>query len=252
MVNELKAIIFDVDGTLADTERLGHRVAFNQTFAELGLDWHWEEDLYGKLLRITGGKERLKFYIDNYLDATKLTNIDEFIAKIHANKTEHYVKLVQSGKLPLRAGIKELLISALENKIKIAIATTTTWSNVESLLTSQLGTDSLNWFAVIAAGDIVKHKKPAPDIYLHALDKLKIAPQNCIAVEDSRNGLLSSTTAGLKTVVITNGYTKDENLAEAALVVDTIGSKTLPFNVIRGNSFSETSVNLSLLQKIIN
>jgi len=245
-MSNLKAIIFDVDGTLADTERLGHRVAFNQAFADAGLDWNWNEELYGELLTVTGGKERIKFFINKYLDDFKLANPDKYIADIHASKTRHYVELVNSGKLPLRQGAASLIKSALKNDIKVAIATTTTWENVETLLKSQLGAGSLDWFSVIAAGDIVEHKKPAPDIYLYALNKLGLEAENCIALEDSRNGLLSSIGAGLKTVVTTNGYTKNENLSEAELVVNKIGTEAKPFKIASGYNYGQSYVNLTL------
>ncbi len=250
-MNKLQAVIFDVDGTLADTERLGHRVAFNLAFADFGLDWNWDEDLYGKLLEVAGGKERIEFFLNKFLTEFSTSNPTEFITRLHAKKTELYVKLVHRGDLPLRTGIRELILSAIDNKIKIAIATTSTYTNVVTLLESQLGAKSTEWFEVIAAGDVVADKKPAPDIYQYALDEMGLQAKDCIALEDSRNGLLSATGAGLKTIITTNGYTENEDFTKASLVVDKLGSPQDPFVVASGESFGQTSVNLNLLEKVL-
>lgn len=250
-MSKLQAIIFDVDGTLADTERLGHRVAFNLAFADKGLDWHWDEGLYAKLLAVTGGKERIQFYLKEYLTEFPTENLEKFVVELHAKKTEFYVDLVRQGNLPLRDGARELIESARENNIRIAIATTTTPANVAALLESQLGVKSMGWFEVIAAGDVVKNKKPAPDIFLYALDKMGLDAKNCVALEDSRNGLLSATGAGLKTIVTSNGYTENEDFKEACLVVDSVGSADKSFMVKSGESFGQTSVNLSLLEQVL-
>ena len=142
---KLKCIIFDVDGTMADTERNGHRVAFNLAFAEKGLNWNWDEELYGKLLQVTGGKERIKYYQTDFLKQQVLT--DEEIKDLHACKTKHYVELLQSGQIPLRSGVQELINEALQKKIKVAISTTTTPVNVTTLLHATLGKKSENLFS---------------------------------------------------------------------------------------------------------
>jgi beta-phosphoglucomutase-like phosphatase (HAD superfamily) len=189
MVNEngaLRAVLFDVDGTLADTERDGHRVAFNAAFEESGLDWNWDVELYGELLEITGGKERIHHYIRNYAPSELgRKNLDSWIANLHKIKTGHYVGLLARGGIPLRPGVERLIRELREAKIKIAIATTTTEENVTALLKSTLGEDSLGWFDVIGAGDIVPGKKPEPDIYYWALRELGLSAEVCIAVEDS-------------------------------------------------------------------
>lgn len=228
----LKCIIFDVDGTMADTERNGHRVAFNLAFAEIGLKWHWDEELYGQLLAVTGGKERIKYYQTHFIHKSKIT--DEQILELHRRKTQYYIKLLESGQIPLRKGVKSLIESTLENNIRLAIATTTTPENVATLLHKTMGISAERFFSVIAAGDIVANKKPAADIYLYTLDKLHLQADQCIAIEDSNTGLESAVNAGIKTIVTTNDYTKQQDFTKAVKVYPN-------FN----------KININLLQNII-
>ena len=229
----LSALIFDVDGTLADTERDGHRVAFNQAFSEAGLDWHWDVALYGELLAITGGKERMRYYLDRYRsDWPRPANLDALIAGLHAAKTRHYTALLAEGGIPLRPGIARLLAEARAAGVRLAIATTTTPENVTVLLEHSLGPASVDWFEVIAAGDVVPAKKPAPDIYHYALEKLELPAAACLAFEDSENGLRASRGAGLRTVITVNDYTRGQDFAGAALVLDQLGEPDQPFAVL--------------------
>ena len=214
---KLKCIIFDVDGTMADTERDGHRVAFNLAFTEIGLDWHWDEDLYGQLLKVTGGKERMKYYQTDFINNLVLNDAE--IKEMHKCKTKHYIQLLQQGKIPLRKGVKELIEQAQSENIRLAISTTTTPINVTTLLKNTIGEDAELLFDVIAAGDIVQHKKPAPDIYNYALKELNLKAENCIAIEDSAAGLESAVQAGIKTIVTTNNYTKNQDFSKAELVL---------------------------------
>ena len=216
----IKAIIFDVDGTLADTED-GHRKSFNKAFAESGLVWNWDVALYDRLLKVTGGKERIKYFVESFLTGfTKPENFEEFVKHLHKVKTAHYTAMLREGHIPLRPGIKQLMADARAADIKLAIATTTTPENVSALLEVGLGKDWEGYFAANGCGDIVPHKKPAPDIYFWVLDKLKLAPEDCIALEDSENGLRSSLAAGVKTFVTVNHYTRNQNFAGAAGVFD--------------------------------
>jgi HAD superfamily hydrolase (TIGR01509 family) len=233
----LKALIFDVDGTLADTERDGHRVAFNQAFQSADLDWDWSVELYGELLAITGGKERIRHYLDKYNPNFEApTDLKAFIAGLHAAKTEHYCKMLAEGQIPLRIGAERLIKEAREAGLRLAIATTTTMPNVTVLLEHTLGKKSLDWFDIIAAGDIVPAKKPAPDIYIHVLEKMGWAPEDCLALEDSENGLLSAAQADLKTIITINDYTRNHTFEGAALVLDCFGEPTAPFQVLAGDA----------------
>ena len=249
---KLQALLFDVDGTLADTERDGHRVAFNMAFAEAGLDWEWDEDLYGELLKVTGGKERIRHYLDTCRPGETLPGDEaEYIAGLHKAKTRHYTGLLESGAIPLRPGVERLLAEAREAGLRLAIATTTTPVNVEALLTHTLGPESLQWFEVIAAGDIVPAKKPAPDIYDYTLEKMNLAADNCLAFEDSRNGILSSSQANLRTLITVNGYTRDDDFEGAVLVLDNMGEPGNPFQVLAGDAHGQSFVNIELLHALV-
>jgi len=252
MKMSLQALIFDVDGTLADTERDGHRVAFNQAFADAGLDWHWDVATYGKLLAVTGGKERMKYYVEQFRpDYQKPADFEEMVVALHAAKTDHYTALMQEARIPLRPGVERLLREAREAGLRLAIATTTTPANVSALLASTLGQEGESWFEVIGAGDIVPAKKPAPDIYDYVLGQMKLGPSACIAFEDSENGILSSRGAGLQTVVTVNDYTRDHDFTGATIVLDTLGEPDLPSTVLQGGGINgNTYVNLAVLHRL--
>lgn len=249
----LNALIFDVDGTLAETERDGHRVAFNQAFLAAGLDWQWTVELYGKLLNVAGGKERIRFYLDTYHPHTpNVSNWDDMIAQLHFSKTQYYKQIVASGQLSARPGVKRLIAEARSAGVRLAIATTSAPENAIALFRTILGHDSPNWFEVIAAGDIVPHKKPAPDVYQYVLSQMDLAPDTCMVFEDSEQGLSASTQAGLKTIVTVNSYTRHHSLEPAALVVSDLGEPNHPFIVLSGNVGQANYVDLALIQTILN
>jgi HAD superfamily hydrolase (TIGR01509 family) len=232
---ELEALLFDVDGTLAETERDGHRVAFNLAFAELGLGWDWEPALYGELLKVTGGKERLEAWLRRLPPgAAPEGDRGELIDRIHRVKTRHFVELVRVDGLPLRPGVERLLREARDAGLRLAIATTTTPANVVALLSSALGPESIGWFEVIAAGDVVQAKKPAPDIYRHALERLELPATACLAIEDSANGLAAARAAGLEVLVTRGLYSADEDLRSASLVLSDLGEPGQPCEVLHG------------------
>lgn len=220
----LEAILFDVDGTLSETEEV-HRRAFNETFAEQGLDWRWSRHLYGKLLQVTGGKERIKFFMSAYQPKVILTY--EAVAELHKKKTGRYVELISSGEAELRPGVADLIHEAHEAGLKLAIVTTTSTPNVEALLTGALGPNAMDLFDAVAAGDMVPTKKPAPDVYIKALKDLKIAPHRCIAIEDSENGLKSALAAKVPTLVTLSDYTREQDFTGALDVVNDLAGETV-------------------------
>lgn len=221
----LRALIFDVDGTLAETERDGHRVAFNLAFDDLGLGWHWDVATYGRLLAVTGGKERLSAY---WREREASPPDDELIRRIHRRKTEIYGDIVAAGGIALRPGVARLLQQARARGLRLAIATTTSPQNVDALLSVALGADAAQWFDVVAAGDVVPAKKPAPDIYDWALARLGLAPAHCVAFEDSAPGLGAARGADLATVITESEYTRGANFDGALAVLDSLGEPDAP------------------------
>jgi HAD superfamily hydrolase (TIGR01509 family) len=245
----LQALLFDVDGTLADTEKDGHRLAFNMAFKEAGLDWHWDEALYGDLLVVTGGKERMKYFVENYRPDYMHDKLTEEIAELQKRKTAFYTQLLSEGSIPLRSGVARLINEARAAGLRLAIVTTTTPENVTALLTHTLGKESIDWFEVIAAGDIVPAKKPAPDIYTYTLDKMKLQPHQCLAFEDSFNGIRSTNGACIPTLVTINDYTRDDDFTGAKLVLTDLGEPDAAMQVLSGN-YDGHYVNLDGLRQL--
>jgi HAD superfamily hydrolase (TIGR01509 family) len=241
-MSSLKAIIFDIDGTLSDTERDGHRLAFNAAFDEAGLQWHWDVPLYGELLDVTGGKERMVHYAQRFAPALAARpDFTNLVRKLHALKTQHYVQLVQSGRLPLRPGVAHLIHDARAAGIRLAIASTTSPENITALLRASLAQDAEGWFEVIGAGDIVPAKKPAPDIYRWVLEQLGLPASSCLAIEDSENGLSAALAAGIPTLVTETDYTHSQNFSGALAVLPDLGKTGLEdVKAIFSKSLSKT------------
>lgn len=214
-MTRLQAIIFDVDGTLAETEEL-HRAAFNETFSQFGLGWAWSVDRYRDLLRVTGGKERIR----HCARETGVGVTDARIAEMHAHKTACYTKSVAAGRCPLRPGVAAALDVAKANGLRLAIATTTSHANVDALLDATLGESGRGRFEVIVAGDDVPNKKPAPDIYLLALERLDLPASDCLAIEDSANGVAAARAASIEVWVTPSLYTAPETFEGAARILD--------------------------------
>lgn len=207
----LQALIFDVDGTICETEEI-HRRAFNRAFAESGLNWFWTVEDYRRLLRTTGGKERMRAH----RTACGLARPDDAaVAKLHALKTEYYIAALAKGRVAPRPGICETIAAARAQKLRIAIATTTSPANVEGLVQAIWGQSATEIFDVIAAGDEVVSKKPAPDVFLLALRRLGLPAEAAIAFEDSQNGLISARAAGLRVVVTPSLYTAADDFTGA-------------------------------------
>jgi HAD superfamily hydrolase (TIGR01509 family) len=219
---EIKALIFDQDGVIIDTERDGHRMAFNQTFKEFGYDFEWDVEKYHELLRVSGGKERMRHYLhtEGFGVEVKPEEEDALIKTLHRRKTAIFIDLIESGKLPLRPGVKRLMQEAMDTGLTLGICTTSNERAAHAVAFNILKDVR---FDFVLAGDVVSRKKPDPEIYNLALEKTGLEPEECVVIEDSRNGVLAATAAGMRVVATTNVYTERENLSEADIVVTCLG-----------------------------
>ncbi len=245
----LKAIIFDVDGTLAETEE-AHRIAFNEEFAAWGLPWEWDRDLYRELLAITGGKERIRHYIAEYAPP-KGEEILEKVPELHKAKSERYMRMISDGSVPLRPGVARLIEEAKAAGLKVGVATTTSTPNVEALIRATLGRAAAEVFDAMACGEEVERKKPAPDLYRLVLEKLEVFPKEAVAIEDSHNGLKSALRAGVQTVITPSGYTAEEDFTNALAVVSHLGEPDLPYEHVAGFGFSGNMIMADALRRWI-
>ena len=222
----LKAIIFDCDGVLVDTERDGHRVGFNRAFEQFGIDAEWDVPLYGKLLQVAGGKERMRAYFDEYGwpedKVAEFGGRDELILALHKAKTEITAGLVSEGALPLRPGISRIVDEAIAAGVKLGVCTTSNPRFIDAVL-DLFGPERKEKFAFVHAGDCVARKKPDPEIYELAKQSLGLPVEQCVVIEDSRNGLLAAKGAGLPCLITTSTYTVDEDFSEADRVVPELG-----------------------------
>lgn len=225
-MSPLRALIWDVDGTLAETEAEGHRVAFNAAFAEHGLDWHWDHARYGALLAITGGRERLLHDMGNHADAPVDTDAREALARrLHASKNRHYAARVASPGIPLRAGVAELIAQAAARGWRQAIATTTSRDNVAALLRAHFGPDWQAHFDAVVCGEDVARKKPDPQVYRIALEQLRLAPAEALAIEDAPPGVAAARAAGIPVIVTRSRYFADAATPDACAVGPGLGAR---------------------------
>jgi HAD superfamily hydrolase (TIGR01509 family) len=225
----LRALIFDVDGTLADTES-AHRAAFNQAFAEIGLDWRWDEPLYTRLLEVSGGKERITHYwrrVNSDIKSIDATALADTVQRIHDLKTAAYERMVQDGAVQLRPGVLELIAAAFSDRLRLAIATTTSPVNISALLRSAIGADWKYTFQIVEDASTAPRKKPHPQVYLHTLQRLDMHPAACLAFEDSANGLKAATGAGLSTIVTPNAFTAHHDFSAALRVLPSLQGTTV-------------------------
>jgi HAD superfamily hydrolase (TIGR01509 family) len=250
---ELQALIFDVDGTLADTEE-AHREAFNRAFELHGLDWHWTRARYAGLLGVSGGRERIRLHLESLqLAAERKARLAAQIDDIHRTKVDAYRDLVAGGRVPLRVGTRRLIEEALAEGVKLAVATTGTAAGVEALLARALGADTVRRFALIAAGDVVARRKPAPDVYCYVLQRLAVAPSACVAFEDSANGVRAARGAGVFVVATPSFWTLDQDFSEADLFLPALGDpeQPLPAAIAARRTGGMPYVNLALLRRLL-
>lgn len=219
----LKALIFDCDGVLVDTEKDGHRVAFNRAFKAQGFNYEWSVEKYHELLQIAGGKERMKHFFNETGWPKGVQDKDKFLKKMHKLKTDLFMEIIESGELLLRPGIARLVDEAIQEGIILAVCSTSNERAVTLIVEKLLGLERRKHFSVILAGDVVSKKKPDPEIYNLVLKTLNLKAKECVVVEDSCNGLLAAKAANMPCVVTTNGYTESEDTSEGDLVVPELG-----------------------------
>jgi HAD superfamily hydrolase (TIGR01509 family) len=243
---KLQALIFDVDGTLAETEEF-HRAAFNQVFAHFGFYWLWNRELYKELLKVTGGKERILHYLRQF-KPEDLDRAQPQIAHMHQLKTQIYGEIIHQGAVELRPGVSRLIAEAQSAGVTLAIATTTSLSNVHALLERTMGACGSEIFQIIVAGDEAPAKKPSPDAFAIALKRSNTSASECVAVEDSANGVMAAQSAGLKVIATPGIYTADDNFTGASSVISDLGEPNIPHQHISGWEWPQGVVSIAALQ----
>lgn len=249
----LQGIIFDMDGTLADTEEI-HRVSFNEAFANASLPFHWDRREYKQLLSISGGRERLRRYLQARISTGALpenVTVEDIARRLHEIKSDVYRRKLVDGHVALRSGVGRLITEATRRGLKLAIATSSSTRNVETLLRVALGDNGPELFSAIVTCDVIAEQKPSPAVYRHALELLGLPPGVCVALEDTRNGNLAARAAGLVTVITTHLFTTDNDFSGAALVLDQLGDPDHPANVVAGDLLGNDYVDIALLEKLL-
>ena len=248
---KLKGIIFDVDGTIADTEEI-HRQAFNETFEEFNLSWHWSVEDYRDILLISGGKERFRKFLN---EDPELNNVIEepesLIQDMHKRKSQLYRKILEDDGIELRPGVIRLIHEAKEKGIKLGIATSSSMANLTTLFYSTMDVEPSELFNSIVTSDTVQDKKPSPAAYECVLSGLGLQAEDCVAIEDTQNGNLAALAAGMKTIITTHAYTIDNDFSGASIVANNLGEPDKAFILSQGNNFDHSYVDIELLNKII-
>ncbi len=248
----LSAVLFDVDGTISETEDF-HRKSFNEAFKEFNLDWFWDEAIYTELINIGDGKERIEYYIKRaWPEMLEYKNLTKYINSIHKVKNEIFKDFVLDSDIKFRPGVLRLINELKEKNVRIAIVSSTTQEDLFTLFKKGLNMDPNSTFDLIAHGGCTENKRPSPEIYEWILEKMRIAPQSCVAIEDSLRGLRSAVNANINVLVTPSIYTKKEDFKEANIVVSSLGEYDEPFKVIQGKVHGNKLVNIDLLNKIIN
>lgn len=248
---KLKGIIFDVDGTIADTEEI-HRQAFNLTFEEFNIDWHWSVDDYREILFISGGKERFrKFLNEDKALKSKIDDPEQFVLELHKRKSQLYRKILEDDVLEFRPGVIRLINEARDKGIKLGVATSSSLANFTTLFYTIMDIEPCELFDSIVTSDTVQDKKPSPAAYQCVLAGLGLEAKDCVAIEDTQNGNLAALAAGMKTIVTTHAYTIDNNFTGASIVANNLGEPENAFTLSQGNSFNHSYVDIDLLEKII-
>jgi HAD superfamily hydrolase (TIGR01509 family) len=218
----IKAFFFDQDGVIIDTEKDGHRVAFNRTFKKHGFNFEWSEEEYHGLIQISGGKERMTHYLKTKGFGREIHEEEEapLIQQLHHDKTDEFISMLEKNELPLRPGIHRLMREINQHGLKLAVCTTSNQRSAQAVADGMLPDIK---FDFILAGDMVTKKKPDPEIYLAAMTKSGLKPEECVVIEDSENGVTAGKAAGMHVVATTNFYTEKEDLSKADLVVSCLG-----------------------------
>ena len=251
----LRALLFDLDGTLADTEAHGHRPSYNRAFRKLGLSFRWGPKLYRRLLQQPSGRERLLHYLVRYQPELGAhaeavgESTDAWVEHVHALKSRYFRRYLRQGKVPLRPGVARLIREASEAGLRVAVVTNASRATVKPFLKYGLGPELAARVSLVVGGDQVAARKPAPDLYRHALQRLQLAPYECIALEDSAAGLAAARAAGVPAVITRNAQTCDEDFSGASLVLEHLGEAQQPAAVVQGR-MDEPFLTLRTLRRI--
>jgi HAD superfamily hydrolase (TIGR01509 family) len=245
----LQALIFDVDGTVADTEEI-HRQAFNAAFIELALWWDWSAPEYMQLLRVSGGPQRLAHYIETLsVPEGEKQRLRGLVPTIHATKTRLYRELIERG-APVRPGVLRLMKEARAAGLRLALGATSTTANVEALLSASLGREALGWFSAVASVDQVPNRKPAPDLYLRLLGELRLPASACVALEDSANGVQAAKAAGLYTIATPSRWTATQDFGAADLVLHSLGDPQAPLDLVSARAVGAPQLGVAQIARL--